>query len=73
MLMLVGWLARRSRGAAGKLGFMQMGGAKEIESNSLARRSLPNKGTRYVGTTKKKWVRGTPLKMQLSGGVWSGK
>jgi hypothetical protein len=42
-----------------------MRGAKEIEAPSLARRSLPNKRTGHVGTTKKEWVRGTPLKMQL--------
>jgi hypothetical protein len=70
MLVLVCWLARRrSRGTSGELGFRQIGGAKEIEAPSLARRSLPNKGTGHVGTTKKKWVRNIPLKMQLSGGV----
>jgi hypothetical protein len=47
-----------------------MWGTKEIETPSLARRSLPNKGTGHVDTTKKEWVRGTPLKMQISGGVW---
>jgi hypothetical protein len=45
-----------------------MGGAKEIEAPLLARRSLPNKRTGHVGTTKKEWVRSTPLKMQPSGG-----
>ena len=74
MVVLVGWLARRrSRGTAGELGFRRMGGAKEIEAPSLARRSFPNKGTGHVGTTKKEWVRCMPLKMSLSGGVWSGK
>ena len=53
-----------------KVEFRRMGKAKEIESPNLAKRSLPNKGTGHVGTTKKEWVRGTPLKMQLSGGVW---
>ena len=71
MVVLVGWLARRrSRGTAGELGFRQMGGAKEIEAPSLARKSLPNERTRHVGTTKMECVRGTPLEMQLSGGVW---
>jgi hypothetical protein len=70
MELLVGWLAkRRSRGTAVELGFRQMGEAKEIETHSLARRSLPNKGTGHVGTTKKEWMRGTALKMWLSGGV----
>ena len=54
MELLVGWLAkRRSRGTAVELGFRQMGEAKEIETHSLARRSLPNKGTGHVSTTKK--------------------
>ena len=70
MVVLVGWLARRSRGTAGELGFRRMRGAKEIEAPSLARRSLPNKGTGHVGTIKNEWVRGTPLKMQLSDRVW---
>ena len=66
MLRLVGCLARSSsRGAAGELGFMRIEGAKEIEIPNLARRSLPNKGTGHVGTTKKEWV-----KMHLSGRVW---
>ena len=70
MVLLVGWLAkRRTRGTAGELEFRQIWGAKEIEAPSLDRRSLPNKGTGYVVTTKKEWVKGTPLKMQLSGGV----
>ena len=47
-----------------------MGGTKEIEAPHSARRFLPNKGTGHVDTTKKEWVRGTPLKMELSGGVW---
>jgi hypothetical protein len=70
MAVLVGSLARRSRGTAGELGFRRMRGAKEIKYPSLTRRSLPNKGTAHAGTTKKEWVRGTTLKMQLSGGVW---
>ena len=49
--------------------FRRMGKAKEIEAPNLARRSLFNKRTGHVGTTKKKWVRNIPLKMQLSGGV----
>ena len=70
MVVLVGWLARRrSRGTAGELGFRQMGEAKKIEAPSLDRRSLPNKATGHVGTIKEKWVKGTPLKMQLSGRV----
>jgi hypothetical protein len=47
-----------------------MRGAKEIEAHNLAKRSLPNKGTGHISTTKKEWVRGTLLKMQLNGGVW---
>jgi hypothetical protein len=70
MVLLVVWLAkRRSRGTAGELEFRRMCGAKDIEAPSLARRSLPNKGTGHVDTTKKEWVRGTPLKMQLNDGV----
>jgi hypothetical protein len=70
MLVLVGYLARRrNRGTAGKLGFRRMGGASEIvEAPNLAKRSLLNKRTRHVGTTKKEWVRGTLLKMQPSSG-----
>lgn len=34
----------------------------------MVRRFLPNRGTELVGITRKDWVRGTPLKMQLSGG-----
>ena len=52
-----------------KVEFRRMGKAKEIESPNLAKISLLNKGTGHVGTTKKEWVRGTPLKMQLSGGI----
>ena len=53
MVVLVGWLTRkRSRGTAGELEFRRMCGAKDIEAPSLARRSLPNKGTGNVGTTK---------------------
>lgn len=37
----------------GELGFRQMGGAEEIKAPNLARRSLPNKRTGHVGTTKK--------------------
>ena len=70
MVVLVGLLARRKRrGTADKVGIRQMGEAKEIEAPSLDRRSHSTKGTGHVGTTKKEWVRGTPLKMQLSGGV----
>jgi hypothetical protein len=61
------------RRAAGKLGFSEMGGAKEGEAPNLARRPLPNKGKGHVSTTKKVWVKGIPLKMQLSGGVWRGR
>jgi hypothetical protein len=64
MVLLVGWLAqRRSRGTAGELELRGIRGAKEIEAPSLAMRSLPNKGTGHVDTTKKEWVRGTPLKV----------
>jgi hypothetical protein len=44
--------------------------AKEIEALNLAKRFLPNEGTGHVGTTKKEWVGGTHLKIQLNGGVW---
>jgi hypothetical protein len=47
-----------------------MRGAKEIESPNLSRRSIPNKDSGHVGTTKKKWVRRIPLKMQLSSRLW---
>jgi hypothetical protein len=70
MALLVGWLAkRRSRGTDGELEFRRIWGAKELEAPSLARRSLPNKETGHIDTTKKEWMRGTPLKMQLRGGV----
>jgi hypothetical protein len=45
---------------------------KELEVPTVAGSLLPNKGMEQVGTTRKKWVRGTPLKIQLSGGVWWG-
>ena len=62
MVVLEGWLARRrSRGTSGELKFRRMRGAKEVDAPSLARRSLSNKGTGHVGTTKKEWVRSTPL------------
>ena len=60
---------RRSRGTAGELGFKRKWGAKEIEAPNLAKRSLLNKGTGHVGTNRKECVRGTLLKMLLSGGV----
>ena len=44
---------RRSRGTAGELGFKRKWGAKEIEAPNLAKRSLTNKGTGHVNTTKK--------------------
>lgn len=37
---------------------------------SFARRSLHSKGTEQVGTTRKEWVIGMSLKMQLSGEIW---
>jgi hypothetical protein len=58
MLVLVGWLARRSRGTVGKLGLRRMGRTKEIEAPNVNKRSLPNKGTGHIGTSKKEWVRG---------------
>lgn len=41
----------------GEPGVKQMGGSKEIGIPTLARRNLPRKRTRQVGTTKSKWVR----------------
>jgi hypothetical protein len=71
MVVLVGWLARRrNRGTVGELGFRRMGGAKEIEAPHSAKRSLPNEGQDMLALPKKEWVRGTPLKIQLSDGVW---
>jgi hypothetical protein len=61
---------RRREGFAGSLMARQMEGAKEIEVPTLARGILPCKKTGQVRTTRKEWVRGTPLKMQLNGGVW---
>jgi hypothetical protein len=59
MLVLVGLLARRKRrGTADKVGIRQMGEAKEIEAPNFTRRSLSNKRTGHVGTTKK----GTPFR-----------
>lgn len=43
---------------------------KKIEVPTLAVRSLLSKGTRQVGTTGKEWVKGIPLKIQLSRGDW---
>lgn len=63
-------MATRKRGAAVEFELRQMWGAKEIEAPYLTRRPLSNKETGHIGTTKKEWVRETPLKMQLSGGVW---
>jgi hypothetical protein len=37
--------------------------AKEIEALILARRSLYNNVMRHIGTTRKEWIRGTPIKM----------
>lgn len=70
MLEPVGRVPRRMRrrGAAGQSGIGQMWGAKEIEVSTLAKKSLPIKGTGQAVTTKNEWVRGVPLKMQLSGG-----
>jgi hypothetical protein len=43
------------------LGLGKWGVEKKIEAPSLARRSLANKGTGHVGTTKKEWLRHVPL------------
>ena len=45
-----------------KLGFRDIGGAKEIVAPNISRKSLPNKGTGHVGTTENEWIRGTPIK-----------
>lgn len=59
---------RGGRGTSGKTRAEWMEVAEEIEAPTLVRRFLPNKETELVGTTRKEWVRGTPLKMQLGGG-----
>lgn len=60
----------KKRGMASKPGIKQMGKAKEIEVHTMARRSLHSKGMEQVGTIRKEWVRGIPLKIKLSGGIW---
>lgn len=58
----------------GELAIKWMVGAKEMDHlPTLARRSLPNKESAQVSSSRKQWVRGTPLKMQLSVGVWQGQ
>lgn len=57
-------------GMASETGVKQMGKEKEIEAPTLARRSLPNKGTGQVGTSRKEWVKRISLKIELIGGVW---
>ena len=54
----------------GEPGVKKMPGAKEIEVPTLVRRSFPRKGIGQGGTTRKKWVRGIHLKIQLRGRVW---
>lgn len=51
-------------------GVKKMRGAKEIVIPTLVRRSFPRKGIGQCGTTRKEWVRGIHLKIQLRGGVW---
>lgn len=48
-------------------GWQMDGGAKEIEAPTLGRRSLPSKETGQAIPTRKEWVKGIPLKVQLSG------
>lgn len=60
---IVSCVARRSRRrTTGEIGFKQMGKTKEVVAPKLARRSLPNKVTGYIGITKKEWLRVIPLK-----------
>lgn len=47
-----------------------MGVVKEIEVSTLAGRSLAIKQMGQIGITRKKWVEGAPLKIQLSSGIW---
>lgn len=44
-------------------------GVKEIEAPTLAKRSLPSKGSGQAGTTRKEGVSKISLKIQVSGGV----
>lgn len=45
-----------------------MWGRKKIKAPILTRKSLPSKGMGQVGITRKEWVRGIPLNIQLNGG-----
>jgi hypothetical protein len=54
---------------AGKPRVNQIGEFR-VEDPSLTRRSLLIKGTRQVGTTRKKLVRKIPLKIQIRDEVW---
>lgn len=67
MLDCVVW---RRRGMASQPVFKQMGRVKEIEAPTLAGRSLPRKQMEHVGTTRKEWLEGIPLKIQLSSEIW---
>jgi hypothetical protein len=63
----VGWVARRRRRkTSGELGGQANGRSKGTRAPTLARRSLPNMGMGQVVATRKEWMRGLPLKTQLS-------
>lgn len=54
---------------AGEPGVNQMEGAKEIEAPNFLGAPFPTSGRGQVGNTREEYMRGTPLKMQLSGGA----
>ena len=51
----------------GEPGVKHMNGAKEIKAPILSRKFLLSKGIGLVDITRKEWVRGIPLNIQLSG------
>lgn len=59
---------QKRRGMAGEPEVKRREVVKKIEATTLTRRSLPSKGTRRIGITRKEWVTGIALKIQLSGG-----
>ena len=59
MLEVVGWMARRRRGATGKLGFRQMGEQKKWRLPLWLEDPFPIRGQDMLALPKK-WVEGYP-------------
>lgn len=55
---------------AGQPRVKQTRGAKGMQAPLQLEGPFPSKGTGQVGTGRKEWIQGIPLKIQLSGGVW---